>query len=266
MKALTKYLSDEEIVLKAFLAGSDMLLMPQDFPKAYHTIKTALVDGKITDKDIDERVLKVLQFKEKVNLDRQRTIMMPTMEALHSSSAKELKRLLYKNAVALARNDHHLVPLSDSKQESIAYVQLGDAPSPHFLDQLNQKFSVKPFIFSMEGDHTNDQKRFFEQIDNFSLIIVAVYPADPRRIEKIRLLKEKELEAELKHFRVHGIPQSFLPLIKKLENHQEKMILSYFGNPFGQHFFDGFSTMIMAYEDDPDAQQASIEILIGIGV
>ena len=116
MKALTNYLSNEEIILKAFFAGSDMLLMPQDFPKAFLTLKTALADGKITEKEIDERVLKILQIKEKVKLDRQRIVAMPTQEQLHSPFAKELKKTLYQSATSLLRNNPELTPLSTSKK------------------------------------------------------------------------------------------------------------------------------------------------------
>ncbi|MGE5196392.1 MAG: glycoside hydrolase family 3 protein [Anaerolineae bacterium] len=263
MKALTTHLSDEEIVLKAFLAGSDMLLMPQDFPKAYQTLKTALTDGKITEKDVNERVLKILQMKEKVKLDRQCIVAVPRSEQLHSPFAKALKKRLYRSAISLTRDHEHLVPLSLSKKNSVAYIQLGDAPSTDYLEKLSQSLTLDAFIFPLAEDNSKEEQRLLQQIDKYSLVILTVYPADPRRIVEIRLLNEKHQKEELKHFRVHGIPESLVHLADILERYQKKTIVTFFGNPFGIHFFNGYSTLIMGYEADPDAQQAVIDILMG---
>lgn len=261
MKALTNHISEEEIVLKAFLAGSDMLLMPQDFPKAYRALKTALAHGQITEKAVDERVLKVLQMKEKVKLDRQRIVPIPTPEQLHSPFAKELKRSLYQAAISVVRNQHQLIPLSLSKKNTIAYVQLGDAPSTDYLEKLRQSLNLDSFIFPLTQDNRKEEGRLLEQMNKYSLIILAVYPADPRRIAEIRLLNEKNQIAELKHFRVHGISESLVRLIDTLKCYQEKTIVTFFGNPFGIHFFNGYSTLLMAYETDPDAQEAAADII-----
>lgn len=260
MKALTNHISEEEIVLKAFLAGHDMLLMPQNFPKAYHTLKTALADGKITEKDVNERVLKILQMKEKVKLDQQRIVAIPTPEQLHSPAAKKLKTNLYQTAVSLMRHQQ-LAPLSLSEQSSIAYVQLGEAASADHLDKLKQSFKLDTFIFPLAQDNLEEEQKLLQKIDDYSLIILAVYPADPRRMAEIRLWNEKKQTEELKHFRVHGMTNSLVKLSQILQRYQEKMIVTFFGNPFGIHFFDEYSNMIMAYEDDPEAQQAAADIL-----
>jgi len=263
MKALTNHISDEEIILKAFLAGNDMLLMPQDFVKAYHVLKTALANGKITEKDIDERVLKILQMKEKVKLDCQRIIVMPTSEQLNSPFAKKLKKELYQTAISLIRNNQQLIPLSLSKTKSVAYIQLGDALSNEYLEKLKQSLNLDSFIFPLAQDNMKEEERLFQQIDTYSLIILAVYPADPRRIAEIRLLNEKKQKEELECFHVHGMPKSLVRLSNILQRYQEKTIVTFFGNPFGIHFFDEYSTVLMIYEDDPDAQQAAIDILVG---
>lgn len=249
MKALTNHFSEEEIILKAFQAGSDMLLMPQDFPRACSALKKALAEGKITEKDINERVLKILQMKEKLQLDRSKMIPMPTLEQLHSPAAKALRTSLYQSAVELVRDEGHLVPLAH--QGTIAYVQLGDAPSSNYLEMLSKRLKLEMFI--------NPSPETL-QLDSYDWIILAVYPADPRRIEQIRLLSEKNQQEELKHFRVHGLPASLINLVDQLQRYHKKTIVAFFGNPFGLHFFDKYSTLLMAYETDPDAQQAAADL------
>lgn len=254
MKALTNHLPDEEIVLKAFLAGSDMLLMPQDFPKAHQIVKAAWQQGKITQEEVDQRVLKVLQMKEKANLHNQRITAIPTDDQLHPPYSKELKRHLFQSAISLIRNKQNLVPLTLTKKNSMAYVQLGEDPSNTLLDNLKQNLPIE--LFS-----SKDIEKLFQQIDRYDLILVAVFPADPRRIAEMRLLNENRLKEELADFRVHGISKSWIPIIEHIQRYQEKAVVAFFGNPFGQHFFNGYCTFLMAYEDDPVAQEVAFRVL-----
>jgi len=260
MKALTNHIPDEEIILKAFLAGSDMLLMPQDFLRAYNTLKAALEEGKITLSQIDERVLKILQMKERVHLDQKRQVAMPTFDELHSPDAIALKETLYQKAITIARNPHRLIPLTPSKQ--VAYVELGDAPSTEFFDRLDASLSLETFRFPLEQMDETEEKRFLEKIDQYGAIVFAVYPADPRRIAGIRLMKEKLQQEELKNFKVHGIPESLARLVRSLEPYEGKTIVTYFGNPFGLFFFSNYSTLIMAYETEPVAQAIAAHLLL----
>lgn len=262
MKALTHLFSDEEIVLKAFLAGSDMLLMPHDFIKAYRVLQKSLVQGKITERDLNERVLKILQMKERVKLNCQKVIPIPTEEQLHSRSARELKKKLYQSAVSLVRNESALIPFSCIKGP-IAYIQLGDA-SPSYFKKLSQRLTLESFIFPLdEGKWQEEEQKLLLNINRYSLVILAVYPADPRRIVEIRLMNEKRQREALENFHIHGMPDSFNHLIGMLKPYQEKMIVSFFGNPYGLHFFDDYSTVIMGHEPEPDSEEAIVISLFG---
>lgn len=263
MKALTNSIAEEEIVLKAFLAGSDMLLMPHDFPKAYRTIQLALAEGKISEQELNERVLKILQMKEKVNLDCQTIVPIPTTEVLQSPSALALKKKLYQKAVNLVKDHQQLVPLSLSNEKAFAYVQLGEAPvTNHFTKILSNTWTLDPFLFLLEKDNEKEEQRLLQHINNYSLIILAIYPADPRRIAEIRLLNAENQKDELEHFRVHGMTESLTHLVNTLQQYQEKTVVAFFGNPFGLHFFENYSTLIMAYEAVEEAQEAAANILI----
>lgn len=262
MKSLTKHFSDEEIAIRAFLAGNDMLLMPNNLPKAYQSIKSAFQKGKISEHDLDERVLKILQTKELAGLTHVQKTPLPTIDQLTPPSALSLKRKLFKSAVSIKRNQYRLIPINSRSNKSIAYVQIGESSDSTFIKKLQCEFVINSYMFSHEGNNEKEEARLFKEIDNCSLIILAVYPLDPRRIGEIRLLNENKQKEELKQFKVHGVTESDLRLIKIFERFQEKTIVTYFGNPFGLHFYDGFSTLIMACEPDPDAQDAAAQLMI----
>lgn len=68
MGAITNHYSAAECAIKTILAGTDIILMPNDFMEAYNGIYNAVKDGTITEDNINESVLRILKLKEKYNL------------------------------------------------------------------------------------------------------------------------------------------------------------------------------------------------------
>ncbi|MCB1114969.1 MAG: hypothetical protein KDK71_00745 [Chlamydiia bacterium] len=104
MKALSERYTVEDIALKAFLAGHDLLLygshryndvevlLKEVIPKAYQAVLSEVKNGSIPLAVLDARVLKILELKERLGLHEQREIPCPEnlMEALHNSAAQKL--------------------------------------------------------------------------------------------------------------------------------------------------------------------------------
>ncbi len=65
MGALTNLYQSDEIAVRAVNAGVDVLLMPQNFNQAYNGLLNAVKSGKISEKRIDESVLKIIEKKLK---------------------------------------------------------------------------------------------------------------------------------------------------------------------------------------------------------
>ncbi len=63
MGALTNDYSKKEIYVNAINAGVDLLLMPSPSKEAVRIIKEAVANGEISEKQIDESVLKILELK-----------------------------------------------------------------------------------------------------------------------------------------------------------------------------------------------------------
>ncbi len=65
MKAITDNYSNDEIYEMAINAGVDLLLMPEDPLTAFNTIKKLINEGKISEEEINNSVLKILKLKAK---------------------------------------------------------------------------------------------------------------------------------------------------------------------------------------------------------
>ncbi|MCM1233135.1 MAG: beta-N-acetylhexosaminidase [Ruminococcus flavefaciens] len=63
MSAITEYYTTEEAAVMALQGGADMLLMPEDFNKAYDAVLAAVEDGAITEERIDESLRRIYRVK-----------------------------------------------------------------------------------------------------------------------------------------------------------------------------------------------------------
>lgn len=63
MTAITDYYTPEEAAVMALEAGADMLLMPEDFEKAYNAVLAAVQDGTISEERINESLDRIYRVK-----------------------------------------------------------------------------------------------------------------------------------------------------------------------------------------------------------
>src|SRR5258705_1205655 len=70
---VTKY-GPGEATVRAFLAGSDLLLIPADADSAINSMVAAVANGRITAERLDASVRRVLQIKRRLGLFQRRTV------------------------------------------------------------------------------------------------------------------------------------------------------------------------------------------------
>ncbi|NJP93281.1 beta-hexosaminidase [Nonomuraea sp. FMUSA5-5] len=64
MAGVRKKYNDGEIAVRAVLAGADLLLMPNDLPKAYDAVLAAVKSGRISKARLDQSVTRLLTLKQ----------------------------------------------------------------------------------------------------------------------------------------------------------------------------------------------------------
>lgn len=69
MSAITEYYTVEEAVVMALQGGADMLLMPEDFEKAYEAVLAAVQEGTIPEERIDESLRRIYRIKYKDRIE-----------------------------------------------------------------------------------------------------------------------------------------------------------------------------------------------------
>ncbi|WP_157250445.1 beta-N-acetylhexosaminidase [Nonomuraea typhae] len=64
MEGVRKKYGDGEVAVRAVLAGADLLLMPNDFPKAYAAVLGAVKSGRISEARLDASVTRLLTLRK----------------------------------------------------------------------------------------------------------------------------------------------------------------------------------------------------------
>ncbi len=173
MRGITAGVGSGSVAVEVFRAGSDILLAPPNPRQAVDDLMHALDTGEITPEEVDRRAKKVLIYKyltgatDRTPLpDRQLTT------DLNPTSAQDLIRQIYRQAMTLTRNDSDLLPLKG--QPRLALLRYGDNQLPHLLTQLREAIpETKAFAIGTRTDSATRQS-IYRRLREYDTVIVAV--------------------------------------------------------------------------------------------
>ncbi|MFM8433654.1 MAG: glycoside hydrolase family 3 protein, partial [Bacteroidota bacterium] len=114
MKAVSETYKPGNVECLALLAGNDILLYSEDVPKAIRKIQEAVMEGKISQEEIDRRVKKVLMAKHWSGLDSFEPIdTTDLISDLNSPDAYFLQQELYEHSITILKNENGILPLKN---------------------------------------------------------------------------------------------------------------------------------------------------------
>lgn len=103
MKAISNYFPRGEANVQAILAGNDMLCLPGDIGESIERIKLAIKEKRITKKDIDARVKKILAAKYKYGLSNFQAIDTTNIIADLNKSVAALKSQMAAQSLSFVK-------------------------------------------------------------------------------------------------------------------------------------------------------------------
>jgi len=143
MRGAADFSSSADINMAAFLAGNDLLLIPEDIPATVIKMKKAITDGELSEERLDESLRKILKAKYWAGLRNYHPIKVENLEPdLNNLEAKILHHKLVENSITLVKNERGVFPIKDLAETKIAYVKLGDADNNTFIERLNDYAQV----------------------------------------------------------------------------------------------------------------------------
>ena len=240
MKAIVDYSKGNYPDVDALIAGNDILLMPTDLKKSIGEIKKAVLDGRVTEKRLEDAVKKILKTKYKVGLNKYRPIPNNNIkDQLNTHEDYALFEKLAEKSMTLIKNERNLIPLSLDKDLKVGLVNLGTENSETFHNYLNNFRIVEKIDIS-------DLKKIKDAHNRYDKIIVSVHKADKSPFEDYKLSKNE------------------ISIINTLKRNN-KIILVVFSNPYTllDINLNGFDSVLVAYQNSNIFQKKASEAIFG---
>jgi len=246
MKGVSKFYSKGDAELQAFIAGNDILLFSENIQAGKDKIKAALKAGIINEEQIDEKVMRILAAKHAMGLtEKKYNDTRNTLSYLSRTEGTALKRELYKASVTLASNPDAQIPLGYINGKKIGYISLGSKKSSPFLSYLRQFATVEEIILSAEEKNNMSAEKAKSIAGKYPVIILGL------------------MDMERSAAKQYGIKTWQTTLINQLEKAGSKPLICLFGNPYALRFFTPQQTLLIGYDEEPEAQMAMAEAIFG---
>jgi len=242
MQAVKDFRLYSGVECAALRAGNDILLMSPAVPDAALSIRSALETKLLSKCELKSHVAKILAAKKWVRKQVPLPVSNESLyDQLHTQYASELKRVLYRDAVTLVRNDNEILPLKVN--ENVCYVQVGLQDLTPFKQSLAH-YCTK--AFSVASDLSNaDIEKLLSMIESTDKVIVGMLGMNRSAAQN------------------YGVTEGNRNLIARLKNHCKNTALVLFGSPYSLKWFEDVPAIVVAYEDDEDAQKGTVEVLTG---
>jgi len=246
MKGVANYYQPGEVDLMALKAGNDVLLFAEDVPKAIAKIRGAINAGTYTEAELNVSVRKILQAKEWLGLDKQRTVSLNNLSAdLNTPAALHLKKKLSEAAITLVQNKNGIIPLKKLSERKIAVLTVGGNGTV-FKNRL-AKYCTFDAVESSAEPNVTEARKIRESLLNKSTIIVNIEGTNNR---------------PGKNF---GLSAAAIDLVESLAADRE-VILVLMGNPYALSKLKNpnrFAAIVVGYQDESALSRAAAEAVIG---
>ena len=243
MKGVSTTGKEGSVELAAFMAGNDMLLMPENIVSAKEKLTKAYEKGKLSEDRLAYSVKKILMAKYKAGLHHYKPI---KLENLYSDLNGLEDDIVYEqaieNAITVVKNKLDLLSIKNLDNKKIAYVKMGNSDNEAFVQGLKNYAEVTVIEAS---DITTLKTRLKE----FNLIIVGHHMNN---------------ESPWKSYKFSN---SELEWLQEIANERtSNLILCVFAKPYALSDIDSFNNIdavVMAYQNSDIAQEKTAEILFG---
>jgi beta-N-acetylhexosaminidase len=252
MGGITKNYTYDDAVVKAILAGCDIILFPVHTDKGIAAIKKAVEDGTISQERIDQSVKRILIAKTLVGLQSNRMVDIDKISSIvgipqHYAAAKEISAA----CITLVKDSLSILPIQEKKNIGLLTIFNSDKATmtsrditnfPDEISKLASSVIYKKIPVQFSDKDIEDALEIAKQSD---IVVIGAY---------IRIvLASGTVE----------LPQNLMELINKIRVTNPNIVLVSFGNPYIIKSLPGISTYVCCYDNAQAMQETASEALFG---
>ena len=236
-----------DVEIRALLAGVDILLLPGETETVIAAIKQAVEQDIIPEELINERCMRVLQFKESHGIIGFKPANVADIPSkLNSAKAVWLNRQLEEKALTLLKNVGNILPLNAKTAENTAFLCVDRKQYSNEYEQIVGECHL-PFYYIDKKVSSKDQMNIMTKLAPYDQVIVAFGGSNQMGGSG------------------YGIDMSSVRLLNQLAK-EKSVILLHLGNPYALNAFDSLSSyraVIGAYQFSPTTVAAAINACFG---
>ncbi len=230
MKGVAKFHEPGALDLKALMAGNDILLSPGNVPKAIEMIKKAIESRQITQEFLDNKVHKILMYKQWAGLNTFTPISEENLiQDLNSQYDQYLLSKLAEEEICVVRDEKGLIPLKISPKSKVATLAIGTSKENAFHQTIDMYVNASHLVSAKTAGYDAWMSAARKQKDADVLVIslhgASKFPSNG-----------------------YGISADVSRFVKDISQ-QRKTIFVHFGHAYHLKYFSQVPTIILGYED-----------------
>jgi beta-N-acetylhexosaminidase len=243
MKGVSKYFPDGEASVESLIAGNDMLCLPGDVSVSMEKIFKAIREKKLSWKDLNGRVKKVLMAKYQLGLSNWQPVDTTHLVEDLNKDVPELYRNVAKQALTLVRKNDHPVTGIPSKRR-VAYIGFGLTGDNVFAKRMRDDFQANTYYFDYGLDSVKAAAALELLRNRYDSIVIGLH--------------------NINRFPAHdfGISAAALGLLRDLDQ-LPGAITFVFGNPYALKYVCDASVLMECYDDNDITQSVAADWLDG---
>ncbi|MBL7812470.1 MAG: serine hydrolase [Bacteroidetes bacterium] len=229
----------------AVLAGNDIILFPENVPKAIELIENLVKEGQLDSAELSDRVRKILYFKAMQGLDHYQPVETGSLMAdLDLSASKKLEAEAAAQAVTVVTDRNEILPLLQHTRRSMAWWGIGKAGNYPFGVYLQKYHKMDAFFTYRDSGYETFGTMADSLARNYETVIVSLHDQN--------LWGKKST----------WLPQ---PVVQNLYTLAERtrVVVVMFGHLYILKNLPNLTCALVAYEDEPAYQKATADILFG---
>jgi len=139
----------KDLVVQTIASGCDMLLFNRSVKEDFESIKSGILDGRISETRLHEALTRILGLKAKMNLHTKTLdeLVPLKLNTVKLEKHKELSEKLADESVTLVKDDQHLLPLTPEKYKKIGILYFGNLSAMEVV--FNSTPGFKGFLLKL---------------------------------------------------------------------------------------------------------------------
>ncbi len=250
MGGITRNFPDRYALIQTIKAGSDIIIQNRNYKGSVDWVEEAVKDGLISESRIDESVVRILTLKQKLGLDKKKTLSLSDMQArLGTQYNKAVSQEIMSKAITLVRDNYDLVPMSMTDSQHVYIIDIRDWANDHDRSTVQtelQRSLINSSSWILDNsDLASTYDNVLSSIPDSAKVILNIF-------SRVKMNKDRVL-----------LPALQSDFVDSLSRKTPHMLVTSLGTPYLIRAFPDIPTYLVTYSSQTVMQRALAQALLG---